>query len=843
MALPYLKEFGWDATVLAVDAKYVEGLRDPLLEKTIPADTPIFRTRALPPKWTHLVGLGSLALRALIFLWREGNKLLVREPKFDLIFFSTTMFPTLVLGLWWKRKFRVPYIVDYQDPWISDYYDRTKQKPPGGRAKYWLSGILARACEPSVVRSADEFVVVSPKYTDDLLKTYPFLRRDQFTTLPFGAPELDFELLNKLRPLQPGPRKSCFNIAYVGAAGPFMATPLRMLFSAIAQSRGKHPQLWRNIRLKFIGTSYAPAGRAVKSVVPIAEEFGVNDLVEEQTSRLPYFDALEVIRDADGLLIIGSESSSYSPSKVYPYVLARRPTLAILHRESPAAEILRQCRAARIVEFGDLGEVNSPEMEAGLSDFIQDVQSDTPPAVDWQEFSQYSARQMTRQLVVAFNRVTQKRPHDDGRLVEFVPAAESRTIDHPQVSTRPIGMLFGHPTGNPNAHQAALAHYERGRLDAFCVSWIPTQREIGLLRRIPGLHDLAARIERRIFAPLREARVVQSRYREWGRMLRRIVSGSPLTDEAMAYDANDWLMRTMARECQRAAVTAVHSYEDCSLLQFQAAKKLGKACIYDMPIGYYPAWEETQRRLAREFNEWLPRSGLNEDRYVRPAQKKREMELADLVIGPSIFVARTIEGFHDKSFALAPYGVDSDFWHPGSEPTASRPLRFIYAGQASLRKGIPLLLMAWERAGLNDAELLLVGIWQLAHAKRVRLPPNVRYLPPCSAMELRKHYQSADCFVFPSYFEGFGLVLLEAMACGLPVISSEATAAPDFLTNESGWLIPAGNLEAWVEAIRDAGARRNELVMMKQAARGVAVANTWQRYRDAVSTAVCNLFS
>jgi hypothetical protein len=89
----------------------------------------------------------------------------------------------------------------------------------------------------------------------------------------------------------------------------------------------------------------------------------------------------------------------------------------------------------------------------------------------------------------------------------------------------------------------------------------------------------------------------------------------------------------MARECQRSTVTAVHSFEDCSLQQFKIAKRLGKACIYDMPIGYYPAWEEIQQRLAAEFGAWLPDGGLPETPYVRPEQKKSEMELADLVIG------------------------------------------------------------------------------------------------------------------------------------------------------------------------------------------------------------------
>jgi len=406
-----------------------------------------------------------------------------------------------------------------------------------------------------------------------------------------------------------------------------------------------------------------------------------------------------------------------------------------------------------------------------------------------------------------------------------------------------MSVLFGHPTGNPNSLHAALSHFESGRLEAFCVSWLPTEREIAFLKRLPGIEKLATRLERRCFRPLADAPKIQGRLGEWWRMTKRVLLDGRISSEALAYEANDWLMETMARECRRPSVTAVHSYEDCSLLQFQEAKRRGKACIYDMPIGYYSAWEETQRRLAAGFGEWLPEGGLPEDRYVRPGQKKHEMELADLVLGPSSFVGRTVEAFFDKRFALAPYGVDSEFWHPATHTDSDRPLRFIYAGQASIRKGTPLLLKAWERAGLEDAELLLVGSWQLAHAKRVSLPRNVRYLPPCSAKELRIHYQSADFFVFPSYFEGFGLVLLEAMACGLPVISSECTAAPDFLTTESGWVVPAGKLEAWVGVLREAGARRNELATMKQAAREVAVAKTWQRYRDAVSDAVAGLFS
>ena len=397
-------------------------------------------------------------------------------------------------------------------------------------------------------------------------------------------------------------------------------------------------------------------------------------------------------------------------------------------------------------------------------------------------------------------------------------------------------ILFGHPTGNPNSHQAALAHFLTGRLEAFCVPWVPSACTIHALDGTRLLRPIARRIGRRQFEPLGAAPKVQGRIGEWRRMLIRAMGRG---DERLSYEANDWLMRTMRRECRRAAVTAVHAYEDCSVWQFREAKHLGKACIYDMPIGYYPAWEATEAQLARKYVDWLPPGGLPSSRYVRPEQKREEMELADLVLVPGSFVAGTVRAFHPhKVVARAPYGVDLEFWNSSSEKPEAGPLRFLYAGQLSVRKGTPLLLEAWKRASLSDAELVLVGSWQLAASRRTELPSGVRWLPPCSPEELRQRYRDGDVFVFPSFFEGFGLVILEAMACGIPVIASDSTAALDVLTERCGRLIPTGNIEALVEALRWFNDHRERLPAMRRAARAQAERCTWETYRGAVTDAV-----
>jgi glycosyltransferase involved in cell wall biosynthesis len=401
-----------------------------------------------------------------------------------------------------------------------------------------------------------------------------------------------------------------------------------------------------------------------------------------------------------------------------------------------------------------------------------------------------------------------------------------------------VSILFGHPTGNPNSHHAGLAHFEAGRLEAFCVPWMPTLRELSLLRRLPIHRKWAVRVERRSFLPLLTARRCEGRVQEWKRLVKRAVFPNYFSTEALAWEANDWLMSKMAEELRRRPkVTAVHSFEDCSLTQFQEAKRSDRACIYDMPIGYYPAWQELQAQLAKRFADWLPADGLPSI-YSRPQQKREEMELADLVLVPSSFVARTIQRFTDKKCALAPYGVDSAFWRPSNTTSADQPLRFLYAGQLSIRKGIPMLIEAWKRANRIDAELHLVGSWLLAPQMRRQLPSNVRYFKPCSQTELRGHYQSADVFVFPSFFEGLALVLLEAMACGLPIIASDASGALDIADNTTGRIFPAGDMDALTNALIEVANHRDRLAEMKIAARQNACRYEWSNYRKTVSAAV-----
>src|SRR5436190_19711797 len=129
MMLPYLPEFGWEATVVAFEPESIEAPVDDDLVQTIPEFTVINRVAAWPYQWTRRLGFGGLMLRGYRALKARVNHLL-KNQRFDLLFFSSTIFGTWKLGPYFQKRYSIPYVVDVQDPLVNDYYSNTGIKPP-----------------------------------------------------------------------------------------------------------------------------------------------------------------------------------------------------------------------------------------------------------------------------------------------------------------------------------------------------------------------------------------------------------------------------------------------------------------------------------------------------------------------------------------------------------------------------------------------------------------------------------------------------------------------------------------------------------------------------------------
>jgi len=129
LALPCLREHGWDPTVLAIAPDSIEGGCATAAGENLPGRHTRGARVGSVAAADALARVGNLWWRCGRALTRAGEALLAAEH-FDLVFLSTTQFSAFQLGPRWRRRFGVPYVLDYQDPWINNYYRRTHTLPP-----------------------------------------------------------------------------------------------------------------------------------------------------------------------------------------------------------------------------------------------------------------------------------------------------------------------------------------------------------------------------------------------------------------------------------------------------------------------------------------------------------------------------------------------------------------------------------------------------------------------------------------------------------------------------------------------------------------------------------------
>ena len=269
-----------------------------------------------------------------------------------------------------------------------------------------------------------------------------------------------------------------------------------------------------------------------------------------------------------------------------------------------------------------------------------------------------------------------------------------------------------------------------------------------------------------------------------------------------------------------------------------------KACGATVPrilfqVHPHPAFvrDILERELRANPND--PGSLLTEWELALPesdfSRLDSETYMADHWIAASSFTRRSLVecGIPPERIHVAPYGVNTDRFRPRAlMRSRSDRLRILFVGTVGQRKGIKYLLEAMKHVASKDVQLVLCG----------QVVDNISRLPGFSSdvivrgrvsdSELLEEYQSADIFVLPSLAEGFGHVLLEALACGLPVIASTSTAGPDIIEEgRDGFIVGPGDSGALAARIQWFLAHRMELLEMSENARGKAKSFGWPAFR------------
>jgi starch synthase len=402
-------------------------------------------------------------------------------------------------------------------------------------------------------------------------------------------------------------------------------------------------------------------------------------------------------------------------------------------------------------------------------------------------------------------------------------------------------VIVSHPTGNTNVTAVVGALHHEELLAAFytCILWRP---ESPLAKLVPAsLRSMLARRARvQLPADLVRTRPVRELMRSLmiraGKKRWIAREANPFSIDGVYRD----LDRFVARELRRYPdARAVYAYEDGALHHFREARKLSIHRIYDLPIGYWRA----NRKISTEEAELQPgwKGTLNalSDSDAKCALKDQELELADTVVVPSAFVKSTLEMYPGtKSVVVNPFGVPANVSEPRELTDPTKPLRVLYVGSLTQRKGISYLFEAVEKAG-KAVTLTVIGR-KVGHSDLLDANcAKYRWIASVPHAEILSEMRQHDVFVFPSLFEGLALVTGEAISQGLPVITTPNSGGTDILRDGvDGFIVPIRDPEAITARLLQFHADRALLKQMSDSARERAGQLTWQGYQARLVSAV-----
>lgn len=410
-------------------------------------------------------------------------------------------------------------------------------------------------------------------------------------------------------------------------------------------------------------------------------------------------------------------------------------------------------------------------------------------------------------------------------------------------------ILLAHPFGNANV-RAVLRALDDAQLLARYVTTLGWSRESPLIYALP--RRLRAEAERRAYDlvhyqirvhPRREI-IRHLAVRLGLRSLTRHERGWASID-AVWRDLDGFAARYLRRVQERECIRAVYAYEDCAERLFEGARELGVRRVYDLPIAHWETAQALLREEAERWPDWAETLSGTRDSAEKLARKSKELDLAELVICPSAFVAESLpeEVRRSKKWIVAPFGSPIVEAAPDSaSPRESGKLRILFAGALTQRKGLADLFAAMKLVDSANIELVVMGSLLRPLDWYRQQCPGFRYEAPRPHADVLRLMRTCDVFILPSIVEGRALVQQEAMACGLPLIATRNAGADDLIIDgETGFLVPIRSPEAIAEKISWCAANRERLRGMGIAAPKRAGQFTWAAYGEKVLAAIRSL--
>lgn len=421
-----------------------------------------------------------------------------------------------------------------------------------------------------------------------------------------------------------------------------------------------------------------------------------------------------------------------------------------------------------------------------------------------------------------------------------VVAGSSTDAPLSALSRRPKAVVVH--AGARDAYQLALALQENGLLDRLFTDLFWPAEASGLNRlasRMPGFHRQALqRSAAGIPYPAVQLSVLRGLLCLAAERVRRL----PPELRRLAHRTSDAALGKAAGQWAREHGAGLVSY---SYYGYDAMRPYGRPAML-FQVHPHPV---TVRRILQQELEAFPECAESLEQEWELALPEEDFEhlvtetrMASRFLAASSFTRNSLveNGAAFDSVSVIPYGVDLQRFRPAAQPRVRSPkLQLLFVGRINQRKGVKYLLEALKMFRPEEVQLTICGrvVDSLSLFRDSGLAIDIR--PSVSSEELVRAYQSADLFIFPSVAEGFAQVLLESLACGLPILSTTHTAAPDLITEgHGGFIVEPRRPDLLAERITWCLEHRDALEAMRAEARATAERFTWERFRSHAAEAV-----
>ena len=390
-----------------------------------------------------------------------------------------------------------------------------------------------------------------------------------------------------------------------------------------------------------------------------------------------------------------------------------------------------------------------------------------------------------------------------------------------------------------HAQQIARALFERDWLQAFVTSYVyrPRGAAGALIERLPAKwsRPIKAALSRRSIEEAPDALVHAYPAWELLRSAAKKAGAGPIIVDALWDQMCHRFDALVARRYVERA-QAIHAFEYTALASFERAGKQGVARLLHLPSLSSREFEAIQ---SREIALWPELADPNAAWFARKypqrqARRDAEIALADLIVVNSSLTARShvASGADAEKIVVATLGAPPPIVEARPASNRRGALSVLWAGHFTLGKGAHYLLDAWRRLDAKSAATLEVyGALDIPQRLLASAGGNVTFHGAVPRSALYLAYERADVLVFPSLSDGFGMVVAEAMAHGLPVIATDMAGAAELVNPRNGLVVPAADPAALADALRWCLDNRDALQDMRVEALETARRHQWSDYR------------